>query len=44
MTYDGTTGDLLTIKDALNNTTTMVWGDGGFSGVPKGLLISVTDR
>ena len=43
MTYDATTGDLLTIKDALNGVTTLVWGSGPPCGKPKGLLLSVTD-
>jgi RHS repeat-associated protein len=35
MTYDATTGDLLTVKDALNNVTTYTWSNG--------LLQTVTD-
>src|SRR5206468_2779296 len=49
-TYDASYGDLLTKKDALGGTTTYVWGDGQSSGglppgtgVPKGLLLSMTD-
>src|SRR5262249_12974848 len=42
-TFDASLGDLLTIKDALNGVTTLVWGDGGLGNPPKGLLKTVTD-